>query len=104
MRGVAGAVVAHSHNGATTAIFDKVDPRRPMSFSSMNGKIDLTFPADLKATFKVQDEHGSVRSDFDLLMRGGGSGKLFTATVNGGGPEIQIKNYNGGISIRKAGK
>ena len=90
LRGVAGAVVAHSQNGSIRAIFDKVDPRRPMSFSSMNGKIDVTFPADLKATFKVQDERGSVHSDFDMLMRGG--------------PEIQFKNYNGGIYIRKAGK
>ena len=104
LRGVAGAVVAHSQNGSITTTFDKVDARRPMSFSSMNGKIDVAFPADLKATFKVQDERGSVHSDFDLLMRGGGSGKLFTATVNGGGPEIQFKSYNGGIYIRRAGK
>jgi DUF4097 and DUF4098 domain-containing protein YvlB len=91
LRGVAGAVVAHCQNGSIGATFDKVDPRRPMSFSSMNGKIDVTFPADLIATFKVQDERGSVHSDFDILMRGGG-------------PEIQFKNYNGGIYIRKAGK
>ena len=91
LHGVAGAVVAHSQNGSIVAIFDKVDTHRPMSFSSMNGKIDVTFPADLKAIFKVMDQRGAVHSDFDMMTRGGG-------------PEIQFKNYNGGINIRKAAK
>ena len=87
LRGVEGAVVAHSQNGSITVTFEKVDPRRPMSFSSMNGKIDVTFPADLKATLRAQAVRGQVHSDFDLPM-------------NSGGPEIQFKNYNGGIYIR----
>ena len=91
LRGMAGAVVAHSQNGSIVAIFDKVDAHRPMSFSSMNGKIDVTFPADLKAIFKVMDQRGAVHSDFDM-------------TTANGGPELQFKNYNGGIYIRKAAK
>ncbi len=91
LRGVASAVVAHSQNGSMTVTFDRVNPRKPMSFSSMNGKIDVTFPADLKATIKARAERGQVHSDFDL-------------TMSGGGPEIQFKNYNGVIYVRKAGK
>ncbi len=102
LRGVAGAVVANSHNGSINVTFDKVDARRPMSFSSFNGKIDVVFPADLKASLNVHVERGSVRSDFDLLMRGGTAGKSFTATINGGGTEMQFKNYNGSVNIRKA--
>jgi len=89
VRGAASAVVAHSTNGSINVAFDKVDARRPMSFSSMNGKIDVIFPADLKANLKVQHQRGSLHCDFDL-------------NTNAPGPEIQFKSYNGGVNIRRA--
>lgn len=116
----AGSVVAHALNGKLQATLTRVNGK-PMAFSSLNGDIDVTFPADLKATVSFASDRGDVFSDFDVAMssqnmkpvveeKGGEGGryrvkldKTVRGTINGGGPEIQFKNFNGAIYIRKAG-
>jgi DUF4097 and DUF4098 domain-containing protein YvlB len=93
-----------------------------MSFSSMNGNIDVTFPADLKANVKMQSDRGEIFSDFEIKIRENSTqpivedsrsrngkyrvrlDKAVYGAINGGGPEIQFKNFNGAIYIRKAAK
>ena len=115
---VSGSAVAHSMNGAIHAVLKRVDASKPMSFSSMNGKIDVTFPADLKADLKIRTERGEVYSDFDVAVAANapkveeskdGKGRYrvttdssMNAKVNGGGQEISFKSMNGSIYIRKA--
>jgi DUF4097 and DUF4098 domain-containing protein YvlB len=118
---IAGSAVAHAMNGRVTVSFTRVDPQKAMSFSSMNGTIDVTFPADLKANVSFRTDNGEVLSDFDVQMQsstpqqivedGRSNGgryrvridKTVSGKINGGGPEIQFKNFNGNIYIRKAG-
>lgn len=117
---VAGVVVAHALNGELKATITRADAK-PMAFSSLNGTIDVTFPADLKANVSLSNEMGEVYSDFDIKLQAGapqqtvedgrGKGgkyrvridKVIRGAINGGGPEIQFKNFNGEIYIRKAG-
>jgi len=115
---VSGTVVVDTLNGETVVTLDRVDPGKPMSFSSMNGDIDLTLPADVKATLKMKTERGEVYSDFDIALKvapqkneedsrkEGGKyrisfEKAIVGTINGGGPEIQFTTFNGDIYIRK---
>lgn len=115
---VSGTVVAHALNGAVKVVFDRVNSQKPMAFSSLNGDVDVTFPADLKATVSIAVEHGDVFSDFDLDLaassaetvptgkREGGKyrvnfEKSVHGTINGGGQPIQFKNFNGNVYIRK---
>jgi hypothetical protein len=109
---VGGAVVAHSLNGRVVATFTRCDSGKPMSFSSMNGRIDLTFPANLKAELRLKNQNGEISTDFEVTLHPttevftGSTRKIkrdksFNATVNGGGPEIQVSNFNGGIFLRK---
>lgn len=115
---VSGSAVAHALNGALTATFAAVDPQKAMSFSSLNGNIDVTFPPTLKANVKLQSDHGEVFSDFDIVTRPSPApavedsrsqkgkyrvriDRAVYGTINGGGPEIQFKNFNGSIYIRK---
>jgi hypothetical protein len=69
----------------------------------------------------MRTNNGEVYSDFDVQLassapqqiveddRGHGGKyrvkveKTVRGTINGGGPEIQFKNFNGNIYIRKAG-
>lgn len=117
---VAGSVVAHALNGKVLVTMTRVNGK-PMAFSSLNGDIDVTFPPDLKANVSFSTDRGDVFSDFDVAMnqnsskpiveeRGGDGGKYHVkmdktvrGTINGGGPEIQFKNFNGSIYIRKGG-
>ena len=121
LKNVGGSVVAHALNGHVIATFNRIDPQKPMAFSSLNGDIDVTFPADLKANVSLRTDNGEVYSDFDVKVQPnapqqtveddrskGGKYKVkidknVRGTINGGGQEIQFKNFNGNIYIRKAG-
>ncbi len=116
LNNVSGSVLAHSMNGGMKVVMDSVDASKPLSFSTMNGTIDVTLPADFKANAKIRTDHGEVYSDFDFKLGGGAitqknetsDGKFrvtmdrtITGTINGGGSEATFKTYNGTIYIRK---
>jgi hypothetical protein len=111
-----GSVMATSMNGKVTVALDKVAPGKAMSFSTMNGTIDVTLPADIKANLKMKVDNGDVYTDFDVKLTndtfdttesntGKGvriRGKRTTyGTINGGGPEMQFTTFNGRILIHK---
>lgn len=121
LNNVSGSVVAHALNGHVYATLTRVNPQKAMGFSSLNGDIDVTFPADLKANVSIRSDQGDVFSDFDIQLQAtapqpvvednrGKGGKYRVkidrtvhGTINGGGPEIQFRNFQGKIYIRKAG-
>jgi DUF4097 and DUF4098 domain-containing protein YvlB len=114
---VSGTVVANAFNSALKVAMDRVDPAKPMSFSTFNGAIDVTLPADLKANVKIKTNHGDVFSDFDIKLTGGrpiteknntpdGKFRLRTdrtiyGEIDGGGPELSFQSFNARITIRK---
>jgi DUF4097 and DUF4098 domain-containing protein YvlB len=120
LNNVSGSAIAHALNGRVLVTFTRIN-QKPMAFSSLNGDIDVTFPADLKANLSLKSDRGEIFSDFDVQVQasapqqivedGRGHGgkyqvkidKAVHATINGGGPELQFTNFNGGIYIRKAG-
>jgi len=113
---ISGSVVANTYNGEIKVTFNKLTEGVPMSYSTYNGDIDITFPAALKATFKMKTEQGEILSGFDMKMIETGPVKKtdtksgtykvvidewVKGEVNGGGPEISMRNYNGDVIIRK---
>lgn len=113
---ISGSVVATTYNGDIKVTFDKVTPNTPMSYSTFNGDIELSLPADYKATIKGKTEQGSIYSDFDIQFRNSGplqkkekKGDVFRVVIdewkigdiNGGGAELTMQNYNGDLIIRK---
>ncbi len=114
--GISGSVIATTYNGDVKVTFDKVTEGKPMSYSTFNGDVDLTFPASTKATFKMKTDQGDIFTGFDMNITASGPVKQQDAKtgsfklkidewkrgdINGGGPEITMKNYNGDIYIRK---
>lgn len=116
---VSGSVSAHTLNGSLTVGLDRVTPDKPMSFSSLNGKVDVTLPADAKARLRLKTTFGAVFSDFDVKMEpdaskpvvedGRGQGGKYRirmdrgvyGSINGGGPEYSFQTMNGSILIHK---
>ena len=123
LSGISGTAVAHALNGKVLVTFNRINPTKPMAFSSLNGDIDVTFPPDLKANLVISSDRGDVYSDFEVALapralqqtpaaedtRAEGGhyrvkiDKTVRGTINGGGQEIQFHNFNGNIYIRKAG-
>jgi hypothetical protein len=69
LRNVSGAVVAHATNGEVRVSLTRVTPDKPMSFTSLNGDVDVTLPASLRANFKLRSDRGEVYTDFDVQIQ-----------------------------------
>jgi hypothetical protein len=113
---ISGSVVATSYNGEIKVTFDKVTENTPMSYTSYNGDIDLSFPSATKATFKMKTDQGEIYTGFDMTVSKSepqqkkdarsGTFKIVIddwrkGDINGGGPEIVMKTYNGNLYVRK---
>ncbi|MCF2446983.1 DUF4097 family beta strand repeat-containing protein [Dyadobacter sp. CY345] len=114
LNNVGGSILANTYNGLLKASFRKISLDKPMAFSSMGGRIDLSYPASLKADLKVKSEQGEVFSDFDVsqgaakMVKSSSSGvnkstldDWLYGKISGGGPEIMISNYYGNIYLKK---
>ncbi|GGB10576.1 DUF4097 family beta strand repeat-containing protein [Puia dinghuensis] len=114
---VSGSVVASTVNGDVVVGFRTVNATAPMAFSTLNGKIDVTFPADLKANVKLKSERGDIYTDFDIevtkdhpVATKTSEGHMYRINIddwvmgkiNGGGPEMMMKTMTGNVYIRKA--
>ena len=114
---VSGTVVTDSHNGPVKVVMDRVTAGKPISFSSFNGDIDVTLPADFKANLKLRAARGDIYSDFEIQLQPGQvmtekndspEGRFrvrldrsISGTINGGGTDATFSTYNGKILIRK---
>ncbi len=116
-KNVSGVVNASTYTGNITVSFNEVKKDQAMAFSNYTGKIELTLPPDYAANFKMKTVWGDIYSAFDMKINkspstlnkvDGENFKLSTdewtkASLNGGGPEVMIKNFSGGIYLRKKG-
>lgn len=117
MENVGGVVVTNSHNGGVTAVMSKADKDKPMAFTSFNGDVDVTLPADARANVKMNTQNGDIYTDFEIQKSKDPAGVIhddseggvyhvriersFYGTINGGGPEFQLRTFNGDIILRK---
>ena len=117
LKQVSGSAVATTVNGNLIATFKNVNTGAPMAFSTLNGKVDVTFPSNVKAALKMKSERGEVYSDFDVAVdkstpkvtktSENGLTRLSTddwtrGKINNGGAEVMMKTFNGNIYLRKA--
>ena len=113
---VGGSVVAHAVDGNIAATVARVAPQAPMAFTSLNGDIDVTLPAAVKATLRLRSDQGDVFTDFDVQVTAGASAnrtrsngrglridvnRSIYGTVNGGGPDFELRTFDGNIYVRK---
>ena len=114
---VAGSVVAHTVNGTVTAVLTRADAEAPMAFTTLNGEVDVTLPPTTKANLKLRTDNGDTFTDFDIppaaprpTPRGSRQGdgrfrleveRAVLASLNGGGPDIELRSFNGRVYLRK---
>jgi hypothetical protein len=115
---ISGAAVINSTNGDVSATFVAVTATKPMSFTSFNGDVDVTLPANLAADLLVTAQQGDVLTDFDVEVQQDPAvversapdarGRYRVRTqhetryaIGGGGPDIQLRTFNGDVMIRK---
>jgi hypothetical protein len=118
MTRVAGSVVAHTTNGEVKVSLTRVTAQKSMAFTTLNGDVDVTFPASMKANLKLRSDQGDILSDFDMKVlpdsaqptiedtrKNGGRYRIeinraVAGTINGGGPDVELRSFAGDIFVR----
>jgi hypothetical protein len=62
---ISGSALVETMNGEIHATFLKVAEGKPLSFTSMNGEVEVRIPADTKANVRLRTQNGAVLTDFD---------------------------------------
>lgn len=59
-----GGAVVETMNGAIHAEFRQVSQNKPLSFTSINGEVELRIPGDTKANVRFRSQNGTILTDF----------------------------------------
>lgn len=65
LRDISGGALVETTNGDINVEVKSLTPSHPLSFSSMNGRIMIRVPADLKAAIRFRTHRGSILTNFD---------------------------------------
>nr|WP_297912237.1 DUF4097 family beta strand repeat-containing protein [uncultured Allomuricauda sp.] len=115
LESVDGSASTDTVNGDIDISFNTITSGANMAFSSLNGDLNISFPSSLKADVKAKSEMGEIYTDFDLVVASNkpeikkntssGTYKVkleqwVRGKINGGGPEMLFKTFNGDILIK----
>lgn len=95
---IGGGALVETMNGEIRAKFAKLTAEKPVSFTSMNGEIDIHVPADAQAKVRLRTQNGAILTDFDAKS-------LVTQTedISGGSHNFSAHlSFEGNVEIRRA--
>ena len=88
-------------NGSIDARFSSVTGDQRINCDTVNGKINLTLPANGDASVSVETVNGSIDgSDFGLKVDKGFVGRSLDGDIGNGSARITANTVNGGVKIR----
>jgi DUF4097 and DUF4098 domain-containing protein YvlB len=96
-----GPVEVSSGNGDIDVRMSALRAKEDMSFHTGSGDVKLTLPANYNGELDATTGNGTIRSDFDLKVRGQLSPRHVRATIGEGGPMLRMSTGNGEFEIRK---
>lgn len=109
-----GPFTVNSISGNVEAVFSSINQDAPTSLASVSGFVDVTIPADSKATFEISNITGNVYNNLSLESnskekndsRAAGLGSIkhndgSNYTLNGGGQKMVLNSVSGNIYLRK---
>lgn len=97
-----GLARAKTVNGSITAVMGRADWSEELVFKTVNGGIDLSFPASLDAEVEAKTLNGDISTDFPLTVKGRFGKRHMAGTIGGGGRELRLETVNGSVQIRRA--
>jgi hypothetical protein len=98
---LAGPIELAMHNGWARVEFASFS--QDSRIATHNGTVELALPAASKFTLDSSGHHTSVNSDFALTKRASYDTRPWrhlTASVNGGGPSLQVTSHNANVRLQ----
>ncbi|MBI5386411.1 MAG: DUF4097 family beta strand repeat protein [Verrucomicrobia bacterium] len=100
-RQFAGSGSFRSVNGGIDIAVSRLDREQGLSFDTVNGQVEVSLPANTKATVNAETVNGSIHSDFDLPITKHRIGRKLEGELNGGGASIKLHAVNGSLSLKQ---
>lgn len=97
----ASATSLSTVNGQVKGVFTRASWDGTLQIETVNGGVDLTFPAGLNANVSGETVNGGITSQFPMTIEGKWGPKSFHGTFGSGGRSLKIETVNGGITLRK---
>jgi hypothetical protein len=97
----AGAVEAETTNGSIRADFRRAPADGWNRFSTTNGAVSLTLPADVSGQFEASTVNGGITTDFPLQVSGRTGGRRLRGQLGEGKARFDVRTVNGSVKIRK---
>jgi len=98
---VEGPVEVSSGNGNIDVRMSALRAKEDMAFHTGSGDVKLTLPANYNGELDASTGNGTIRSEFDLKIKGQLSPRHVRATIGEGGPMLRMSTGNGEFEIRK---
>jgi hypothetical protein len=98
---VEGPVEVSSGNGNIDVRMSALRAKEDMAFHTGSGDVKLTLPANYNGELDASTGNGTIRSEFDLKVKGQLSPRHVRATIGEGGPMLRMSTGNGEFEIRK---
>jgi hypothetical protein len=98
---VEGPVEVSSGNGDIDVRMSALRAKEDMAFHTGSGDVKLTLPANYNGELDASTGNGTIRSEFDLKIKGQLSPRHVRATIGEGGPMLRMSTGNGEFEIRK---
>jgi hypothetical protein len=100
VKGLAADTELESVNGAVEASFDQLTGVKVVSTKTVNGKVDLTLPANADADVSAKTVNGSIHAGRGLTVkRNWPIGSELHGTLGKGGTRVKAEAVNGSIRI-----
>lgn len=105
LNNVSGSALINSVHGGVNAVFSSLNTDQPVSIVSAHGPVDVTLPANAKATIMLSSKYGDIFTDPNIKYNVP-SGEMrqltseVTGKLNGGGVEIFLESRHSNIYLR----
>ena len=97
-----GLAGARTVNGSIDVTMGASSWNEPLAFTTVNGGIDLTVPADISADVHAGTVNGGLTTDFPLTVSGRWGPKSINGRIGNGGRELKLTTVNGGIRLHSS--
>ncbi len=106
---VTGPLIVNTTHGNIDVILAQMNQEYPSSLTAVHGHIDIEIDESEKFEVGLQVKHGEIYTNLDLEINSGrdgmsslAGGRKMRASMNGGGPQIDISAIHGDIYLRKS--
>jgi hypothetical protein len=101
-KGLGADAKLSSVNGTVEAAFETLEGVKSVSVETVNGKVDLTLPANADAEVSASTVNGGIQGDGELKAKKNWPvGNNLRGTLGKGGTQVRAETVNGAIRIRQ---